>query len=196
MVPVAEFLKLGKEERQGKYPYIWTVDRKNRLGRVLVAKPLIEACDDRLNFWHMLKALAGIPQQKEESKGEMAERIKSEVVQNIASGLTEMASGAAAAAPKPSNGTTAQKGGYVAPSLDSGGCTACNECVSINPSIFAYNAEGKAYIKNAQGGPYKDLVKAAEKCAAGVIQPGLPEDRSNKELDSWMKRAEKYNSAS
>ena len=59
-------------------------------------------------------------------------------------------------------------------------CTACDECTNLNPKIFAYNADKKAVIKNAEAGPYKDLVKAAERCTARVIHPGLPRDRNQK----------------
>ncbi|NLF24211.1 MAG: hypothetical protein GX589_00945 [Deltaproteobacteria bacterium] len=58
MVPVAEFVDMEIEARQGKVPYIWTVDKKNQLSRVLVAKPVIDACEDRRHFWRTLKALS------------------------------------------------------------------------------------------------------------------------------------------
>ena len=64
---------------------------------------------------------------------------------------------------------------------------------NLNPEIFAYDADKKAFIKNPTGGPYKDLVKAAERCTAQVIHPGLPKDRSAKDVAKWMQRAEKYN---
>ncbi len=63
----------------------------------------------------------------------------------------------------------------------------------MNPNIFVYNDQKKAIIKNPQGGPYKDLVKAAERCTAGVIHPGLPKDRSEKDVEKLIARAEKYN---
>ncbi|MGB5627084.1 MAG: hypothetical protein WBM61_15220, partial [Woeseiaceae bacterium] len=63
----------------------------------------------------------------------------------------------------------------------------------INPQIFAYNDDKKAVIKNPNGGPYRDLVKSAEKCTAEVIHPGLPRDRSAKDIDKWIKRGEKFN---
>ena len=83
--------------------------------------------------------------------------------------------------------------GYMAPEIDTQNCTSCGECVATNAEIFAFDADGRAYIKNAQGGPYKDLVKAAEKCAAMVIKPGLPADCSDPEIEKWIKRGEKYN---
>jgi pyruvate-ferredoxin/flavodoxin oxidoreductase len=81
----------------------------------------------------------------------------------------------------------------MAPWLDSDLCTSCDECVRLNPKIFAYNADKQAYLKNPAGGPYADLVKAAERCTAGVIHPGLPADRSAKDVEKWIARARKFN---
>ena len=65
---------------------------------------------------------------------------------------------------------------------------------AVEGSNADYNyADGKAYIINADGGPYADLVKAAEKCTARVIHPGTPKDRTEKDIEKWIKRGEKYN---
>jgi len=87
----------------------------------------------------------------------------------------------------------AAAGEYMAPWIDTEECTECDECIKINPNIFEYNANKRAIIKNPDGGPYRDLVKAAEKCTAEVIHPGLPRDRSDKDIDKWIKRGEKFN---
>ena len=81
----------------------------------------------------------------------------------------------------------------MAPWLETEECTSCDECIKLNPNIFAYNKDDKAYIKDPQAGPYQDIVKAAEKCTARVIHPGLPGDRSEKGIEKWIKRGEKYN---
>jgi pyruvate-ferredoxin/flavodoxin oxidoreductase len=81
----------------------------------------------------------------------------------------------------------------MAPWLDTEDCTACDECTNLNDRLFAYNASKKAYIKDADGGPYRDLVKAAEKCTARIIHPGLPRGRDGKDILKWIKRGEKYN---
>jgi pyruvate-ferredoxin/flavodoxin oxidoreductase len=83
--------------------------------------------------------------------------------------------------------------GYTAPWIDTSQCTACDECMNLNPKIFAYNEKKLAYIKDAGAGPYKDLVRAAEKCTAKVIHPGYPADRMEKGVDKLIKRAEKFN---
>ena len=81
----------------------------------------------------------------------------------------------------------------MAPWIDTAECTACDECTNLNPQIFVYNEDGKAVIQDPNAGPYSDLVKAAERCTARVIHPGLPRDRSAKDADKWIKRGEKYN---
>lgn len=207
MVPLHEFLDMDEEEREGKYPYIWAVDKKQHLMRLLVSKPIVESCEDRRDFWIMLKALAGLDKKPEELE-DQKEKIRAEVVQKIATGLLQLAGGngqglaalveaapaavAPAAVAEPAVGAETADG-YVAPWLETESCTACDECININPKIFAYNDQKKAYIKDPQGGPYQDIVKAAEKCTAQVIHPGLPADRSAKDMDKWIKRAEKYN---
>jgi pyruvate-ferredoxin/flavodoxin oxidoreductase len=100
--------------------------------------------------------------------------------------LAGVAAAPAAAAP-------AAGGFAMAPWIDTDQCTACDECIDLNSKIFAYNESKKAYLKNPTGGPYKDLVKSAERCTARVIHPGLPADRSAKDIEKWIKRGEKYN---
>ena len=81
----------------------------------------------------------------------------------------------------------------MAPWIDTDDCTACDECTNLNSKIFAYNENKKAFIRDPDGGPYRDLVKAAERCTARVIHPGLPRDRGEKGVDKWIARGEKFN---
>ncbi len=211
MVVLAEFLELAEDEREGKFPFIWAVDRSQHLNRVLVDKTIVDSCEERRDFWIMLRGISGYKPElpKEE---DMEGRIRAEVVGRISQGLMQLAGGngeglaslavpAVSAAPA-SNGTATKqpesaapeaKGDYMAPWIETEECTACDECTKLNSNIFAYNADKKAYIKNPDGGPYSDLVKAAEKCTARVIHPGLPADRSEKDIEKWIKRGEKYN---
>jgi pyruvate-ferredoxin/flavodoxin oxidoreductase len=82
---------------------------------------------------------------------------------------------------------------YMAPWIDTEECTECDECILINPQIFEYNADKLAVIKDPDGGPYRDLVKAAEKCTAEAIHPGIPRDQSAKDIGKWIKRGQKFN---
>jgi pyruvate-ferredoxin/flavodoxin oxidoreductase len=158
----------------------------------------------------MLRGLAGY--KPEEAKPDNIEqKIRAEVVGKIAQGLMKLAGGngdgiielamsapvatAAVATDATTPATTASQtsSDYMAPWLETENCTACDECTKLNPKIFAYNKDKKAYIMNPEGGPYSDLVKAAERCTARVIHPGLPKDRSEKDIDKWIKRGEKFN---
>jgi pyruvate-ferredoxin/flavodoxin oxidoreductase len=204
MVVLAEFLEMDEEEREGKFPFIWAVDRKQHLSRVLVARPIVESCEERRDFWIMLRALAGVDTEPK-VEIDLEGKIRAEVVGNIAQGLMKMAGGdgngiadlalgqasdltESEAAEAPSAG-----GDYMAPWLETEQCTSCDECINLNSKIFAYNNDKRAYIANPDGGPYEDLVKAAEKCTARVIHPGLPADRKAKDIDKWIKRGEKFN---
>jgi pyruvate-ferredoxin/flavodoxin oxidoreductase len=150
----------------------------------------------------MLRAIAGIELDKPEEV-DIENKIRTEVVGKIAQGLMQLAGGDGAGLVDMamSGGTQAQaapapaqaNGEYMAPWLETEECTSCDECTKLNPKIFAYNNDKKAYIANPDAGPYEDLVKAAEKCTARVIHPGLPADRSAKDIEKWIKRAEKYN---
>jgi pyruvate-ferredoxin/flavodoxin oxidoreductase len=201
MVPLAQFLDMDGDEREGHVPYVWMVDKEGQLTRLLVAKPIVESCEDRRDFWTMLRSAAGVDEPSAESLVEQARR---DVVGRIMSGLMQMAAesgeglAALAAEAAPSAASSAApsagaSGSYLAPWIDTPSCTACDECIQINPKIFEYNAEKKAVIKNAEAGPYKDLVKAAERCTARIIHPGLPRTRSEKDIEKWIKRGEKYN---
>jgi pyruvate-ferredoxin/flavodoxin oxidoreductase len=76
--------------------------------------------------------------------------------------------------------------------IESPECTSCDECIHINPKIFAYDDQKHAYIKDPRGGPFKDIVRAAEKCTAGVIHPGTPWNAGEAGLEALQKRAAKY----
>jgi pyruvate-ferredoxin/flavodoxin oxidoreductase len=72
-------------------------------------------------------------------------------------------------------------------------CTSCDECKNINDKIFRYDSEGKAIIADPKGGPFRDLVAAAEACPVSIIHPGTPWDPKEKGLEELMKKAERFN---
>jgi pyruvate-ferredoxin/flavodoxin oxidoreductase len=165
------------------------------------------SCEERLGFWNQLRGIAGLLGKVDPA--EVAGQVRAEMAQKLAAGLLELAAGGgggnlmasltsapeaievsgAAAAPA----SAASSNGFTPAYIDSAECTACDECVSVNAKIFAYNDKKQAYVKDPKGGPFKDLVKAAEKCSARVIHPGTPADPSEKGVDKLMKRAEKFN---
>jgi pyruvate-ferredoxin/flavodoxin oxidoreductase len=220
MIPMVEYLELDGDEREGKVPFLWTVDGKQRLSRLLADQTMVASCEERRDFWLMLKAIARAEPEPRPEQPDV-EGLRRDIVGNIASGLMQLAGGeadlqtllsaAGEQAPALEQDTTpavtpdtqeqagaqtkepAAGGDYMAPWLDTDECTACDECTNLNDRMFAYNDAKKAYIKDPDAGPYRDLVKAAEKCTARVIHPGLPRDRSDKDILKWIKRGEKFN---
>lgn len=77
--------------------------------------------------------------------------------------------------------------------VESEDCTSCSDCIDALPTVFKYNSNKQAYVHNPKGGPFAKIVSAAEKCPARCIHPGLPHDPQEKDLEKWIKRAEKYN---
>jgi pyruvate-ferredoxin/flavodoxin oxidoreductase len=201
MVPLHEFLELDADEREDRYPYIWAVDRKNHLMRVMISEELVRSCQDRLDYWRLLRSLTGTVQAVDEDG--IANRVRAEMAQKLTANLLGLASpGDAAAlldtAGAPATGDTtaaavpAPSGDYEPVWIDTPECEACDECTRINPKIFVYNDEKKAVIADPRGGPYRDIVRAAEKCTAECIHPGTPFDPNEKDLDKLIGRAEKF----
>jgi len=203
MLPLHEFLELEEDDRDEVFPYIWAVDGKNRLMRVLVAQEIVNSCEERLGFWHQLKSLAGVDEVVDEQM--IADQAKAEMAQKLSSSLLALAGGGdlsalsdLSAGPSGGNGggMTSGQGAtsadYEPVWIETPECTACDECTDINPKIFAYNEDKLAIVVNPKGGPYKDIVKAAEKCTAECLHPGTPFNLNEKDLAKLIKRAEKY----
>ncbi len=205
MVPIAEFVEMPEDEREGLFPYVWGVNKKNRLIRVLVAEELVRATEERRDFWRTIKSLAGLMQKVDPDQ--IAKQVRAETAQKLASGLMAMLGGESdagalkdlvsaptgdGAAPAGGPEGKAPEAGYEPVWIDRNECTSCDECVNINPKIFAYDDEKKAYVKDPKGGPFKDIVRSAEKCTGQCIHPGTPPDPNEKNLDKLIKRAEKF----
>jgi len=216
MMLVSDYINLDEDDREDKVPYVWALDAKQELSRLLVAEPMVKSAEERRHFWTMLRGLAELEDETGGDDVALESRIRQEVVQKIATGLMGLVSGnqaldlnamlesappvqSAADQPPPLVAVEAtapapeSSGDYMAPWIDTEECTACDECIIINPQIFEYDDDKKAFIKNPDGGPYRDIVKSAEKCTAQVIHPGLPRDRSAKDIGKWIKRGEKFN---
>ena len=56
------------------------------------------------------------------------------------------------------------------------------------------NSDAKlAVVTNPKGAKYADIVKSAERCAAGCVHPGTPWDAGEKNLEKLIARAKKFN---
>jgi pyruvate-ferredoxin/flavodoxin oxidoreductase len=189
MVLLGDFLKLSEDGRDGKFPFIWSVDKKNQLMRVLVSKELVLSCEERMQFWKQLKDVAGVGRTSSNEEA-IATRVRQELIQMLSSGMsgTTSSSPTTVAVPTASNAAD-----YEAVFIDTPECTACDECMNINPKIFAYNDQKKAVIINPKAGTFLDIVKAAEKCTAGIIHPGTPWNSAEANVDKLKARAAKFN---
>ncbi len=196
MVPVAEFLKLSTDDRDGKFPYIWAVDKKQRLMRVIVSAELINSCEERQQFWQQLRDVAGLNKEAVDTEA-IAEQARAELLSKISASLATFGAGipvdSAAVAAAPVAAKAAGPDGYEPVYIDTPECTACDECTKLAPKTFAYNEDKKAVVINPQGNKFADLVKAAEKCTAGCLHPGTPWNMGEAGLDKLTARAAKFN---
>lgn len=192
MIQIAEFLSLSADEREGRFPYIWAVDAKNRLIRLLVTEDLVRATEERKHFWQQLKDIAGVDRQSGDA-AEIAERVRADLIARITASLG--GSGAPAAMPvvAAAGASAANADGFEACWVESPECTACDECITLAPKVFAYNDQKQVVVINPKGGKFVDIVKAAEKCTASCIHPGTPWNPAEPGLDKLMVRAAKYN---
>ena len=87
MVLLGDFLKLSEDERDGKFPFIWSVDKKNRLMRVLTSVEMVRACEERLQFWHQLKDVTRTGAAAQVDEEAIASRVRQELIQKLSSGL-------------------------------------------------------------------------------------------------------------
>jgi len=195
MVPIAEFLQLDKDERDGKFPFIWAVDKKNRLMRLLVTEELVRSTEERQQFWRQLRGIAGLDSRAADS-GDVVERVRAELLAKVSAslglgGMSEAAtSGVATEAGAAAGG---EAGSYEPVWIESPECTACDECTTLAPKTFAYNDQKLAIVVNPKGTKFADIVKAAEKCTAGCIHPGTPWNMSEPGIEKLMARAAKFN---
>ena len=210
MISLGEFIDLEEEDREGMYPFVWAVDKKNHLMRVISSLELVKSTEERRDYWRTVKGLAGL--LKRIDPDQIAQDVRADMAQKLASGLFSMVSGGSAGAdlsammaatsaagsdPATSGGgggvqPAAVAGDYEAVWIDTPLCTACDECTEISPKMFAYNGDKKAVVLNPKAGSFKDIVRSAEKCTADCIHPGTPWNPNEKGLDKLIKRAEKY----
>ena len=206
MIPLHEFIDLPEDEREGRFPFIWGLNKAQQLTRLMVDESMVASTEERRDFWIMLNDIAGLTTGDAVNNDAISSAdeaaIRRQVISQLTSGLMKLAGDDLGTTPAdipdtPETANTAQpqanSGPALAPWLDTPDCTSCDECININSNIFAYDGSKKAFIKDPKGGPYKDLVKAAEKCTAQIIHPGLPSDPNEKDADKWIARGEKFN---
>ncbi len=96
-LPIADFLKLSTADREGRYPFVWVADKEGRLGRLIVSESIVASCEDRRDFWRILKSLTVTEQQ---ASGQPAgdalaseERLREQMIEQFTQSLMRLASG-------------------------------------------------------------------------------------------------------
>jgi ferredoxin len=59
LISIDTYLELESAEAFKRLPFIWVVDGKTSLRRVVLSRELVLSCHDRIGYWRTLQALAG-----------------------------------------------------------------------------------------------------------------------------------------
>lgn len=89
MVPLTDFLKLSSEESYAKIPFIWMIDGENQLQKVMMSYSIGLACQDRLDYWHVIQDLGGINNYHAEHAAQKAREEAQEAASSQIAALTE-----------------------------------------------------------------------------------------------------------
>lgn len=192
LVPVAEALAHETVGLPSKVPCLMMVDGKNTLQKVIVDENLIREARTCREMWYSLRELGGI-------RNSHAERLLARERQAWEKSLkpenSAPAAGPAAAIPDVPPAAPADSEAERSPDeayIETTRCSTCNECTTLNPKMFKYDANMQAYIADIDAGTYAQLVEAAENCQVSVIHPGKPRNPKEPGLDELLKRAEPF----
>lgn len=150
----------------------------------------------------LASALLGLDMEGLSFTGKAAERPRTatapaapapekEVETLVAKAEQVVASAAAAPAPPPA-APAVDEAMEVDAWIDTPLCTSCNECIENNPQIFQYNEDKQAFVANPRGGPFADIVKAAERCPVSIIHPGTPWEKDDPDMKELVERAKPF----
>jgi ferredoxin len=250
LIPLSEYLKGDGAALLSKVPFIWMLNQDQKLVRAAVAWPLVQICQERLDFWHYLQENAGVhsyhvekatEQLRQKLQNSMEEKVSAmeaafekelanakeesarQAMEQLARVLLDLDTDAVLTSQltreAPENPVSTQEEKTTtkeveaeiedlsAPEpeaeqeeelslgeawIDTPLCTSCNECIDTNSKVFQYNAEKQAFVADPAGGPFADIVKAAENCPVRIIHPGAPQNPDEANLEEWVKRAEPF----
>ncbi len=107
-LPVDQYVALEPEDREGRTPFIWTVDGDRHLVRMLVGEGIVDLVEERRRNWVMLQQLAGLGARRADAEraAEIA-RLEAQLAEatearetsldDIARAMSELAASATAA---------------------------------------------------------------------------------------------------
>lgn len=191
MLPFAALLALPEAERAGHVPYIEVLQGDGRIGRLAVSDSIVRSADDRLRFWHQLRALSG------QAQGSQVQDAVARARQDMARQLSDTLFALAGSAPPPGGQPAAAPAATAATAfepawIDPADCTACDDCTRLNGKAFAYGPDGRATVADPSAATYAELVRAAEHCPAACIHPGTPANPDEPGLPALRERASHF----
>jgi pyruvate-ferredoxin/flavodoxin oxidoreductase len=196
MVPVAEFLQLDKDEREGQVPLHLGGGQEEPPDAPAGDRGTGASCEERLQLLAPV-ARRRRPRPRRCGYRGAADQVRAELLAKISASLGRAAAWtcrrpmSALALAARIRGTRGRD--YEPVWVESPECTACDECTTSAPKVFVYNDQKLAVVVNPKGAKFADIVKAAEKCTAGCLHPGTPWNMSEPGIEKLMARAAKFN---
>jgi len=198
MVSVSEFAASEPDHAATTVPCLLTVDREDRLQKLIVDDKMIREARRCIEMWRSLQELGGIHNSHAARLVEQERMIWAQERQRDAGSRETVVDGAVAApgattiAPAPAQIEPTVERSSDDPYIETSRCTTCNECTRINDKMFGYDANRQASIVDPDAGTYRQLVEAAESCQVSIIHPGKPRDPNEPGLEELLARAEPF----
>jgi ferredoxin len=189
LLPVDESLTREKKGFPDKVPFIYMVDNDNLLQKVIVDERMLREARRCREMWRSLQELGGIHNSHAEillarEKKAWEARMQVEADKQTETVATVTPSSVVVEAEPERSRDEAY--------IDSPRCSTCNECVTLNNKMFAYDNNRQAFIADVNAGTYAQLVEAAENCQVSVIHPGKPRNPKEPGIEDLLKRAEAF----
>jgi pyruvate-ferredoxin/flavodoxin oxidoreductase len=161
--PIAEYVDLSPADREGKTPFVWSVDDDKKLIKLAVGPTLVRLVEERRKNWRTLRYLAGQDVQQLDashhaelqalqSQYKEAVEARESSIDSIARAMSELAASSkapapggialglapAAAAPAAQQAAAASGDGVRVPlsDADSANCSNCKTCYQEVPELF------------------------------------------------------------
>jgi len=200
LITVNESLASERKGLPDKVPSVTMVDADNVLQKVVVDERLVRQARRCLDAWHSLQELGGVHNSHAQKLLAREKRVWEDSMQQAAEALAASAPAPVAAAP--SAAAAAAPTAVVAEAeperspdeayIETARCSTCNECITLNGKMFAYDGNQQARIIDINAGTYAQLVEAAESCQVSIIHPGKPRNPKEAGLEELIKRAEAF----
>ncbi|MBM3391442.1 MAG: hypothetical protein FJY34_05630 [Betaproteobacteria bacterium] len=191
LVPVAEALAHEPVGLPTQVPCLTMVDESNALQKVIVDENLIREARTCRDMWYSLRELGGIRNSHAERLLAREKQAWERVRKQESAAPAVVAAPVAEARPEPPVESEPERSPDEA-YIETARCSTCNECTTLNPKMFKYDANMQAYIADIDAGTYAQLVEAAENCQVSVIHPGKPRNPKEPGLEELQKRAEAF----